>query len=42
MTTYSTTILYPSKAARDAATQTGMTQGAAMSFDRLEKVLATL
>jgi uncharacterized protein YndB with AHSA1/START domain len=42
LTTYSATILYPSKAARDAATQTGMTQGAAMSFDRLEKVLAAL
>lgn len=39
-TTATVTILYPSKAARDAALATGMPQGAAMSFDRLEKVLA--
>jgi len=40
-TTMTLTILYPSKEARDAALQTGMTKGMALSFDRLEKYLAS-
>jgi uncharacterized protein YndB with AHSA1/START domain len=41
-TTVRESILYPSKAARDAALETGMADGAAQSFDRLEKLLTTL
>jgi uncharacterized protein YndB with AHSA1/START domain len=41
-TEISLTILYPSKAARDAAIQTGMKDGAEMSFDRLEMLLVNL
>ena len=33
------TMLYPSKEARDAALETGMKEGASLSFDRLEKIL---
>lgn len=36
-TTASVTILYPSKEARDAAIQTGMVEGMAMGFDRLDQ-----
>jgi uncharacterized protein YndB with AHSA1/START domain len=36
------TILYPSKKARDAAIQTGMKDGVAKSFDRLDELLATM
>ena len=36
------TALYPSKEARDAALKTGMTEGVAQSFDRLEKYLMSL
>lgn len=38
-TTVSTTILYPSKEARDAALETGMKEGAATSYDRLAEYL---
>jgi uncharacterized protein YndB with AHSA1/START domain len=41
-TTATETILYPSKEARDAALQTGMADGIAASFDRLEKLLSTM
>lgn len=41
-TTVRQTILYPSKDVRDKALATGMVDGANVSFDRLEKVLATL
>ena len=41
-TTMTQTILYPSKAARDAALQTGMKDGASMSFDRLASYLESL
>ena len=34
--------LYPSKEARDAALQTGMTDGMAATYDRLDAYLATL
>jgi uncharacterized protein YndB with AHSA1/START domain len=40
-TTVTTTILYPGKAARDAALGTGMKDGAAQSYDRLETYLAS-
>jgi uncharacterized protein YndB with AHSA1/START domain len=36
------TLLYPSKEARDAALETGMKEGAALSFDRLAKHLQTM
>lgn len=36
------TILYPSKEARDAALKTGMKEGMAPSYDRLEKYLQTM
>lgn len=39
-TTLTNTILYPSKDARDAALKTGMTNGIAMSYDRLDMLLA--
>src|SRR5580658_3176715 len=38
-TTATITILYPSREARDAALNTGMKAGMAMSYDRLEKFL---
>jgi uncharacterized protein YndB with AHSA1/START domain len=38
-TTIKLTILYPSKKARDAALGTGMKDGVAKSYDRLEKYL---
>jgi len=41
-TTITNTVLYPSKQARDAALKTGMTEGVAQSFDRLEKYLMSL
>ena len=41
-TTMTQTILYPSKEARDAALQTGMKDGAAQSYDRLEEYLRTV
>jgi len=41
-TTIVNTALYPSKEARDAALKTGMTEGVAQSFDRLEKYLMSL
>jgi uncharacterized protein YndB with AHSA1/START domain len=41
-TTITSTILYPSKEARDAALATGMKDGASMSFDRLAEYLRTL
>lgn len=41
-TTLSITILYPSKEARDAALQTGMTKGINLSFDRLAARLETM
>jgi uncharacterized protein YndB with AHSA1/START domain len=40
-TTMTLTILYPSKEARAAATQTGMTNGMATTFERLETYLAS-
>ena len=36
------TITYPSKEARDAATQTGMKEGLDASFERLDRVAAAL
>lgn len=41
-TRVTTTILYPSKEARDAALGTGMTDGAAKSYDRLAEYLQTI
>jgi uncharacterized protein YndB with AHSA1/START domain len=41
-TTMTVTMRYPSKEARDAATKTGMTEGASMSYDRLEDYLRTI
>ena len=41
-TTISVTILYPSKEARDAALQTGMTEGVSASFKRLAQYLASI
>ena len=41
-TTATNTILYPSKEARDAALQTGMAKGVAISFDRLEELVESL
>ena len=40
MTLVTATMLYPSKAARDAALGTGMKDGMGMSFDRLDAYLA--
>jgi uncharacterized protein YndB with AHSA1/START domain len=40
-TRVTSTLLYPSKEARDAALQTGMKDGASMSFDRLADLLRT-
>ncbi len=36
------TILYPSKEARDAALKTGMKEGAAQSFDRLDTYVESM
>lgn len=41
-TTVTLTVRYPSKDARDAALQTGMTDGMAISYDRAEQYLRTL
>jgi uncharacterized protein YndB with AHSA1/START domain len=41
-TTMTLTIHYPSKEARDAALQTGMTDGMAASYDRLDEVVRTM
>ena len=41
-TTITTTMLYPSKEARDAALQSGMKDGASVTFDRLDAYLAKL
>ncbi|MGC2108976.1 MAG: SRPBCC family protein [Candidatus Korobacteraceae bacterium] len=41
-TTMQLTILYPSKAARDAALKTGMADGVGASFDRLAKHIASM
>ena len=41
-TLVSTNMLFPSKEIRDAATQSGMSDGMAMGYDRLEDVLAEL
>jgi uncharacterized protein YndB with AHSA1/START domain len=41
-TTATLTILYPSKEARDAALQTGMKDGMAPTFDRLDGYLRTM
>lgn len=40
--TITSTILYPSKEARDAALETGMKEGASQSFDRLDEHLRTM
>jgi uncharacterized protein YndB with AHSA1/START domain len=40
-TTLTTTVLYPSKEARDATIASGMERGVAASYDRLEELLAT-
>jgi len=42
ITTMTLTILYVSKEARDEALKTGMTKGMELSFQRLEKVLASV
>jgi uncharacterized protein YndB with AHSA1/START domain len=42
MTTVTSTTLSPSKEARDAAIETGMTEGASKSFDRLDEHLRTM
>jgi uncharacterized protein YndB with AHSA1/START domain len=41
-TTATITLLYASKEARDAALRTGMKQGMALSYDRLENYLSSL
>ena len=41
-TTITTTVLYPSKDARDAALKTGMREGMDHGFARLDQLLATL
>jgi uncharacterized protein YndB with AHSA1/START domain len=41
-TTMTVTLLYPSKAARDAALKTGMKDGMAASYDQLDEYLRTL
>lgn len=41
-TTVTSTILYPSQEARDAAMATGMKDGASLSYDRLAKYLRTI
>jgi uncharacterized protein YndB with AHSA1/START domain len=42
VTTMTNTVLYPSKAARDAALETGMKDGASRSYDRLAAHLRTM
>jgi uncharacterized protein YndB with AHSA1/START domain len=42
VTTMVNTLQYPSKEVRDAALQTGMADGTAATFDRLEAFLASL
>lgn len=41
-TTMTQTILYPSREARDAAMESGMSEGASMSFRRLDYYLGTI
>jgi uncharacterized protein YndB with AHSA1/START domain len=41
-TTLTATVLYPSREARDAATQTGMLAGWSQSYDRLEAYLPVM
>jgi uncharacterized protein YndB with AHSA1/START domain len=41
-TTLTVTVLYESKEARDAVASTGMADGVAVSYDRLEEVLGTM
>jgi uncharacterized protein YndB with AHSA1/START domain len=41
-TTITQRVLYPSRQARDAALQTGMTDGMSVTYDRLDAYLATL
>jgi uncharacterized protein YndB with AHSA1/START domain len=41
-TTISTTVLYPSKEAREAAIGTGMKEGWSASYDRLDEYLRTV
>jgi uncharacterized protein YndB with AHSA1/START domain len=41
-TTATSTMLYPSKEARDAALKSGMKEGMSSSYDRLEQYLASL
>ena len=41
-TTVTETVLFPSKEARDAALETGMTDGVSRSFDRLDENLRTM
>jgi uncharacterized protein YndB with AHSA1/START domain len=41
-TTITETILYPSQEARDRALQTGMADGVALSFERLDQLLASM
>jgi uncharacterized protein YndB with AHSA1/START domain len=41
-TTLTSTMLYPSKETRDAALETGMKDGATVSFDRLAEYLRTM
>jgi uncharacterized protein YndB with AHSA1/START domain len=42
LTTITTTVTYPSKEARDAALQTGMTDGMEVSYARLDQLLDAL
>lgn len=42
VTTLAATMLYPSKAERDRALATGMSDGAAMSYDRMDGLLAAM
>lgn len=41
-TTWTATVVYPSKEVRDAVIQSGMERGAAESLDRLSELLATM
>jgi uncharacterized protein YndB with AHSA1/START domain len=41
-TTITSTMLYPSKEARDAALQTGMADGASETYNRLDEYLRTI
>ena len=41
-TTITTTILFPDKEARERAMATGMTEGWAQSYDKLDELLPTL